>query len=181
MFSRAQKKQPSIIFIDEFDSIAPKRGSNKSVNYDDLALNQILALMSDVEKKGDNIFVIGATNRFDSLDGAAKRAGRFGTHIEVTTPKTIKDILQIFDIHAKDKVLANDINKEDIAKMLLDKGVSGADIAAIINNAVENTFTRCGIYEKMDNGSFNNNDLNNIIVSYDDLLKAIVTYNNNNL
>lgn len=178
LFEKARKNQPCILFVDEFDSIATKRGANKSVNYDDLTLNQILALMSDVEKRGDNIFIIGATNRFEELDGAAKRAGRFGTHIEVKAPETVKDVIQIFDIHTKGKKLADDINKEDIAKMLLEKNVTGADIAAIINNAIENTFIRQGIYEKMDNGTFSQNDMNDIVITFNDILNAIIDYKN---
>ena len=178
LFEKARKNQPCILFVDEFDSIATKRGTNKSVNYDDLTLNQILALMSDVEKRGDNIFIIGATNRFEELDGAAKRAGRFGTHIEVKAPETVKDVIQIFDIHTKGKKLSDDINKEDIAKMLLEKNVTGADIAAIINNAIENTFIRQGIYEKMDNGTFSQNDMNDIVITFNDILNAIIDYKN---
>ena len=180
LFEKARNNQPCIIFIDEMDSIATQRGTNKSVNYDDLALNQILALMSDVEKRGDKIFVLGATNRFDMLDSAAKRSGRFGTHIEIKPPQTVKDVMQILDIHTKGKKLADDINKDDIAKMLLDKNVTGSDIAAIVNNASENAFVRLGIYEKMDNGTFTNDDIKNIIISYKDLARAIIEYNNVN-
>ena len=157
-----------------------KNCTKKSVNYDDITLNQILALMSDVEKRGDKIFVLGATNRFDMLDSAAKRSGRFGTHIEIKPPQTVKDVTQILDIHTKGKKLADDINKEDIAKMLLEKNVTGSDIAAIVNDASENAFIRLGIYEKMDNGTFTNNDVNNIIISYNDLAKAVINYNNIN-
>lgn len=180
LFEKARKNQPCIIFIDEMDSVATQRGTNKSVNYDDIALNQILALMSDVEKRGDKIFVLGATNRFDMLDSAAKRSGRFGTHIEIKPPQTVKDVMQILDIHTKGKKLADDINKEDIAGMLLDKNVTGSDIAAIVNNASENAFVRLGIYEKMDNGTFTNDDIKNIIISYKDLARAIIEYNNVN-
>ena len=178
LFEKARKNQPCIIFIDEMDSVATQRGTNKSVNYDDITLNQILALMSDVEKRGDKIFVLGATNRFDMLDSAAKRSGRFGTHIEIKPPQSVKDVTQILDIHTKGKRLADDINKEDIAKMLLEKNVTGSDIAAIVNNAAENAFIRLGIYEKMDNGTFTNDDIKNIIISYNDLARAIIDYNN---
>lgn len=178
LFEKARKNQPCIIFIDEMDSVATQRGTNKSVNYDDITLNQILALMSDVEKRGDKIFVLGATNRFDMLDSAAKRSGRFGTHIEIKPPQSVKDVIQILDIHTKGKRLADDINKEDIAKMLLEKNVTGSDIAAIVNNASENAFIRLGIYEKMDNGTFTNDDIKNIIISYNDLARAIIDYNN---
>ena len=178
LFEKARKNQPCIIFIDEMDSVATQRGTNKSVNYDDITLNQILALMSDVEKRGDKIFVLGATNRFDMLDSAAKRSGRFGTHIEIKPPQSVKDVTQILDIHTKGKRLADDINKEDIAKMLLEKNVTGSDIAAIVNNASENAFIRLGIYEKMDNGTFTNDDIKNIIISYNDLARAIIDYNN---
>ena len=176
LFDKARKSQPCIIFIDEIDSILLQRGTNKAVDYDDKAQNQILALISDVEKNGDNIFIIGATNRFDKLDEAATRAGRFGTHIEITAPKTVKDAMSIFDIHTKDKKLAKDINKVVIAMKMLSIDATGSDIAAIVNNALENSYNRLGIYEKMEKGTFNNSDLDKVIITNDDLIAAIDNY-----
>ena len=60
--------------------------------------------------------------------------------------------------------------------MLLDKNVTGADIAAIINNAMENSFIRQGIYEKMDNGTFSSNDINDVVITFNDILSAIIDY-----
>ena len=176
LFAKAKASQPSIIFIDEIDSILLERGTNIAVDYDDKAQNQILALISDVEKNGDNIFIIGATNRFDKLDSAAIRAGRFGTHIEITAPKTIQDVIKIFDIHTKDKALDNDLDKKSAAKIMLDMNVTGSDIAAIVNNALENSFNRLEIYEKMENGTFTNDDLKEVKITNCDLVSAICNY-----
>ena len=176
IFSRARKSQPCIIFIDEFDTVAQKRGHNASNNYDDTVANQILAEMSDLEKNGDNVFLIGATNRFDELDSGITRAGRFGTHIEITAPKTIQDVIKIFDIHIKDKPLADDVDKKSAAKIMLDMNVTGADIAAIVNNALENSYNRLGIYEKMENGTFTNDDLKEVKIKNCDLVSAICNY-----
>lgn len=175
LFAKASKSQPCIVFIDEFDTVAAKRGHNASNNYDDVALNQILAEMSDLEKRGDNVFIIAATNRFGELDEAAKRAGRFGTHIEIKAPETEEEVIQIFDIHTLDKNLEEDVDKTVIAKEMLKRNATGADIANIVNEAIENTFLRKGIYQKMENGTFENSDMAEIRISMQDFNDAIKT------
>ena len=173
LFAKAKRQQPCIVFVDEIDTVMQKRGHNAMNNYDDVTLNQILAEMSDLEKSGDLVFIVGATNRFNELDDAAKRSGRFGTHIEIAPPKNIEEISQIFDIHTADKVLDSDVNKSDIAKLLLDKKATGADIASVANEALENSFIRNGIYSKMEGGTFKNSDLDNVKISTEDFILAI--------
>lgn len=178
LFDNARKNQPAIIFIDEFDAVAKKRGSIDV--YGDKVVNQLLTLMSDVEKNGDDIYVVAATNNQKALDEAITRSGRFGKHIEVKAPDNVKAVSQILDIHTKNKTLAPDLNKAAISEKLLKKRATGADIAHIVNAANENAFERAGIYEKMENGTFANEDIEKLQITEDDFNKAIDAFANKN-
>ena len=171
LFDQARENQPSIIFIDEFDAVAKKRGGADV--YGDKVVNQLLTLMSDVEKNGDEIYVIAATNKVDVLDDAITRSGRFGKHIEVKAPETVEGVNKILDIHTKNKKLSKDINKPELSKKLLDIKATGADIAHIVNSANENAFERAGIYTKMENGTFEKSDIENLTITFEDFTKAI--------
>ena len=176
LFELARENQPSIIFIDEFDAVAKKR-SGKDV-YGDKVVNQLLTLMSDVEKNGDDIYVIAATNKLNMLDDAITRSGRFGQHIEVKAPDTLDGILKIFDIHTRNKSLASDIDKNKLAKELLDMKTTGADISHIVNAANENAFERTGIYKKMEDGSFTKSDIDSLEITSADFSKAVDDFSN---
>lgn len=171
LFKMAQENQPAIIFIDEFDAVARKRGSVDV--YGDKVVNQLLTLMSDVEKEGDQIYIITATNKIDALDGAITRSGRFGKHIEVKAPDTVDGVNKILDIHTKDKKLADDFDKVAISQKLLDIKATGADIAYISSVANENAFERAGIFAKMENGTFEKADIDNLRITGEDFSKAI--------
>ena len=171
LFETARENQPAIIFIDEFDAVAKKRGGTDV--YGDKVTNQLLTLMSDLEKNGDDIFVITATNRLDMLDGAITRSGRFGKHIEVKAPDTKDGVMKIFDIHTKNKPLADDVNKEKLVDELLKLKTTGADIAFIVNSANEHAFERSGIYKKMEEGTLSNLDIENMRLTYVDFQQAI--------
>ena len=171
LFEAARENQPSIIFIDEFDAVAKKRDGGDV--YGDKVVNQLLTLMSDVEKNGDDIFVIAATNKLNMLDSAITRSGRFGQHIEVKAPDSVEGILKIFDIHTRNKSLASDLDKIKIAKELLSLKTTGADISHIVNGANENAFERAGIYKKMEDGTFTKDDINDLRLTYDDFKKSI--------
>ncbi len=171
LFNAAKESQPAIIFIDEFDAVARKRGSVDV--YGDKVVNQLLTLMSDIEKDGDQIYVITATNKVNALDDAITRSGRFGKHIEVKAPETLEGVNKILDIHTKTKKLDEGLDKAALSKKLLDIKATGADIAHIVNTANENAFERCGIYEKMDNGTFEKSDIDNLKITFEDFVKAI--------
>ena len=171
LFDTARENQPSIIFIDEFDAVAKRRGGADV--YGDKVVNQLLTLMSDVEKNGDDIFVVTATNRLDMLDSAITRSGRFGKHIEIKAPDTKEAVLKIFDIHTQNKPLALDFPKDKVAEQLLKIKATGADIAHIVNSANELAFERAGIYQKMENGTFKNEDIENMRLIFEDFTKAI--------
>lgn len=174
LFDAARENQPSIIFVDEFDAVAKKRGSVDV--YGDKVVNQLLTLMSDVEKNGDDIYVIAATNKMDLLDDAITRSGRFGKHIEVKAPETHSDILNIFDIHTKNKPLSPELDKDKIADVLLKEKTTGADIAFIVNSAHENAFERAGIYKKMEDGTFSKNDILSLRINDEDFKKSITDF-----
>ncbi len=178
LFDTARENQPAIIFIDEFDAVAKKRGGIDV--YGDKVTNQLLTLMSDIEKNGDDIFVITATNRLDMLDSAITRSGRFGKHIEVKAPDTQEAVLKIFEIHTKNKQLADDFPKEKIAAELLKIKATGADIAHIVNGANERAFERAGIYTKMENGTFKPEDIDNLRITCEDFQEAIKDFSGAN-
>lgn len=132
LFKQA-KKNPSIIFIDEFDSIAHNRGSSgtdvgREWNH---TLNQLLSEMDGFTPR-TQVIVIAATNRADVLDPAILRAGRFDRKIVVPLPN-LKDREEILKIHMKGKPIASDVNVEAIAKST--SGYSGADLALLLNEA----------------------------------------------
>lgn len=171
LFECAKQNQPSIIFIDEFDAVAKKRGGADV--YGDKVVNQILTLMSDIEKDGDNVYVIAATNKLGMLDDAITRSGRFGKHIEMLAPD-LKGTRKIIDIHSKNKPLSEDINLDAVAEKMYSKKATGADIASILTESQSNAYERAGIFEKMDAGTFEASDLDNLRITYEDLDKAII-------
>jgi cell division protease FtsH len=132
LFKQA-KKQPSIIFLDEFDSIAQKRTyRGQDVDRDtSMTLNQLLAEMDGFDKSSQ-VLVIAATNHPEVLDQVLLRQGRFDRQISIPLPD-YKERIEILAIHSKNKPLANDVKLVDIAKST--SGMSGADLAGIWNEA----------------------------------------------
>ena len=174
-YDEARKNQPSIIFIDEFDSIASKRGGGDI--HGDKALNQLLGLISDI-KPDEKIFIIAATNRLDTIDPAFIRSGRLGTHIELKAPSTVQDIMNIFWIHAKGKNIDFDFSVYDFCLKLQKINPSGADIAYVVNNAREKAMEREHIYEKMKNGTYKDSDIKNLSVKKVDFESALEEFQN---
>jgi cell division protease FtsH len=133
MFENAKKDAPSIIFIDEIDSIGRVRGTGVGGGHDEReqTLNQILAEMDGFSPR-ENVVVMAATNRPDVLDPALVRPGRFDRHITLERPQlnSRKDILKI---HVRDMPIADDVDLEKIAKMTV--GFSGADLKNLANEA----------------------------------------------
>lgn len=130
LFRKARENSPAIIFIDEIDAIAKARGLNTHDERDQ-TLNQILAEM-DGFKTTDNVIVIAATNRFEVLDKAILRAGRFDRHIYVPLPD-LETRYEILKVHARNKPLANNVDLIKVAKACL--YMSGADLANLLNEA----------------------------------------------
>jgi transitional endoplasmic reticulum ATPase len=130
IFKEAAENAPSIIFIDEIDSIAPKR-DEVTAETERRVVAQLLALMDGLEARG-KVVVIGATNRPNALDPAIRRPGRFDREIELPIPD--KDArLEILQIHTRGMPLADDVDMVQLANMT--HGYVGADLAALTREA----------------------------------------------
>ena len=172
LFQEAKDNQPSIIFIDEFDAVAKNREGSDTSRHDDKVVNQLLTLMSDLEKGKDDVFVIVATNKIDLLDPAIMRSGRFGKHIPVGNPN-LEGCEKILDIHTKPLPVKEGFDKETFAQKLHELNVSGADIAHISNEANQKMFERTGVFEKMENDTFSEDDIESLKIEQQDFDKAL--------
>lgn len=139
-FEEAEKNSPAIIFIDELDSIAPKR-DKVSGEVERRVVSQMLTLMDGLKGRG-HVIVIAATNRPNSLDPALRRFGRFDREIDIGVPDEIGR-MEILRIHTKNMKLDEDVDLSYIAKDT--HGFVGADMAALCTEAA----LQC-IREKMD-------------------------------
>ncbi len=135
LFEKARSLKPSIIFIDEIDSIARARSGNNSMgggnDEREQTLNQILTEMDGFEVD-TGIVVIAASNRIDILDPAIKRAGRFDRQITINNPN-LKERQSILKVHARGKKLDVTVSLAQIAQRTI--GFSGADLANVLNEA----------------------------------------------
>jgi cell division protease FtsH len=133
LFEDAKKNSPAIIFIDELDSIGRRRGAGVGGGHDEReqTLNQLLSELDGFEKNV-NVIVIAATNRPDILDPALLRPGRFDRRVTVDLP-TLKDRMEILEIHSRNKPFSDDVQMEKIARGT--PGFSGADLANLLNEA----------------------------------------------
>ena len=129
-FKQAQENAPSIIFIDEIDSIAPKR-EEVSGDVEKRVVSQLLTIMDGLESRG-KVVVIGATNRPDALDPALRRPGRFDREIEIGIPDQ-KGRLEILEIHTRGMPLTEEVKLSSIAKVT--HGFVGADLEAVCREA----------------------------------------------
>ena len=133
LFEDAKKNAPSIIFIDELDSIGRRRGAGLGGGHDEReqTLNQLLSEMDGFEQNESTI-VFAATNRPDVLDPALLRPGRFDRRVTVPAP-AIKDREKILQIHARKKPMDENVDLERVAKST--SGFSGADLENLLNEA----------------------------------------------
>lgn len=131
LFEKAKKASPSLIFIDEIDAVARKRGTTIQSSTTEQTLNQILVEMDGFEQ-GTNVIVIAATNRPDVLDPAILRPGRFDRRVVLDLPD-IEGRKQILAIHARNKPLAAGVDLEKVAKRTT--GFSGAELENTLNEA----------------------------------------------
>src|SRR5579883_988722 len=133
MFEEAKKRAPSIIFIDELDSIGRMRGAGLGGGHDEReqTLNQILAEMDGFQGH-EAVIVLAATNRPDVLDPALLRPGRFDRHVTLELPDR-RGREAILRIHTRNVPLAPDVNLEELARGT--PGFSGADLANLVNEA----------------------------------------------
>ncbi len=131
LFSKARKAAPSIIFIDEIDAVARKRGYSINSSHTEQTLNQILVEMDGFDTT-TNVIVIAATNRPDVLDTALLRPGRFDRTIVLSLPD-LAERKQILKLHSSNKPMDKDLDFDKIARRTI--GFSGADLENVLNEA----------------------------------------------
>jgi transitional endoplasmic reticulum ATPase len=131
VFERARQVAPCIVFFDEIDALAGKRGIEAGTRVTERVLNQLLAEMDGLEDLND-VIVLGATNRPDMLDPALLRPGRFDKILLVNTPEE-EGRYQILKIHTKHMPLTKNVNLKEIAKVTI--GYTGADLEALTREA----------------------------------------------
>lgn len=133
LFEEAKKHQPCIVFIDEIDAVARRRGTGMGGGHDEReqTLNQLLVEM-DGFGVNEGIIVMAATNRVDILDPAILRPGRFDRQVAVGRPD-IKGREEILQVHTKGKPLADDVSLSEVARTTA--GFTGADLENLMNEA----------------------------------------------
>ncbi|MHA1616011.1 MAG: CDC48 family AAA ATPase [Candidatus Njordarchaeales archaeon] len=155
IFRKARQAAPAIIFFDEIDALAPRRGLyTGDSGVSERVISQLLTEMDGLQSRGD-VVVIAATNRPDLLDPALLRPGRFDRLIYVPPPD-FKARLEILKVHTRKMPLAPDVDLEKIAKMT--EGYTGADLAAVAREAAMNALRR---------------DISTKYVTMDDFMEAL--------
>jgi transitional endoplasmic reticulum ATPase len=131
LFKKARQVAPTIVFLDELDAIAPRRGTYSGSHVTDSVVNQLLTSIDGLESM-TGVVVIGATNRPDIIDQGLLRPGRFDRLILIPTPD--RDArLEILKIHTREMPLADSVHLEKLADIT--EGYSGADLEALCREA----------------------------------------------
>ncbi len=145
IFKEAEENAPAIIFIDEIDSIAPRR-EEVTGEVEKRVVAQLLTLMDGLKERG-RVIVIGATNRPEAVDPALRRPGRFDREIVIPPPDK-RARREILAVHTRNMPLAEDVDLDKIAEMT--HGYTGADIAALVKEAALAALRRFISEEKID-------------------------------
>ncbi len=168
VFQEAQKNAPSIIFIDELDSIAPKR-EEVSGEVERRIVAQLLSLMDGLKARG-KVVIIGATNRINAIDPALRRPGRFDREIEIGVPDR-DGRLDILQIHTRGMPLDKDVNLEKLADIT--HGFVGADLQALAKEAGIRALRRILPQIDLSAESIPAEVLNKIIVKMQDFIDVV--------
>lgn len=168
IFKEAEENSPSIIFIDEIDSIAPKRDEAQG-EVERRVVAQLLALMDGLKSRG-KVVVIGATNRPNSIDEALRRPGRFDREIEISIPDR-NGRLDILQIHARGMPLGEDVNLEKLAD--LTHGYAGADLSALMKEAAMAALRRILPDVDLESEEIPSETLNKIEVRWEDFVQGL--------
>jgi len=168
VFQQAEKNAPSIIFIDELDSIAPKR-EEVSGEVERRIVAQLLSLMDGMSSRG-KVVVIGATNRVNAIDPALRRPGRFDREIEIGVPDR-NGRLEILQIHTRGMPLAKDVNLDKLAD--ISHGFVGADLQALAKEAAIRALRRVLPEIDLSSESIPAETLRKIIVTMQDFTDVI--------
>lgn len=168
IFEQAAKSAPSILFIDEIDSIAPKRGQVQG-EAEKRIVAQLLTLMDGLEPR-TNLVVIAATNRPDALDEALRRPGRFDREIVIGVPDE-SGRREILGIHTRGMPLAPDVDLAELARTTF--GFVGADMAALTREAAIDAVRRIMPKLNLEEGTIPPEVLDELRVTRDDFLNAL--------
>jgi transitional endoplasmic reticulum ATPase len=168
IFEQAEKNAPSIIFIDEIDSIAPKR-EEVSGEVERRIVSQLLSLMDGMSTRG-KVVVIGATNRVNAIDPALRRPGRFDREIEIGVPDR-DGRLEILQIHTRGMPLDKDVNLEKLAD--ISHGFVGADLQALSKEAAMRALRKVLPEIDLSSESIPADTLKKIIVNMQDFMEVI--------
>ncbi|MFQ5782889.1 MAG: CDC48 family AAA ATPase [Nitrosopumilus sp.] len=169
IFKEAREKAPSIIFVDEIDSIAPKR-EEVTGEVERRVVSQMLSLMDGLEARG-KVIVISATNRPNAIDPALRRPGRFDREIEIKVPdkKGRKDILAI---HSRNMPLSDDVNVDKISSV--SHGYVGADLEYLCKEAAMKCLRRLLPILNLEEEKIPPETLDKLIVNHEDFQKALI-------
>src|SRR5216110_708797 len=168
IFKQAEENAPSIIFIDELDSIAPKR-DEVTGEVERRVVAQLLALMDGLQARG-KVVVIGATNRPNALDPALRRPGRFDREIEIGVPDR-DGRLEVLEIHTRGMPLAEDVDLKKLADVT--HGFVGADLESLAKEAAIRALRRILPEINLEAQSIPGDILNKIIVKMADFQDAL--------
>jgi transitional endoplasmic reticulum ATPase len=168
VFEQAEKNAPSIIFIDEIDSIAPKR-EEVTGEVERRIVAQLLSLMDGMSSRG-KVVVIGATNRVNAVDPALRRPGRFDREIEIGVPDR-NGRLEILQIHTRGMPLSKDVNLEKLAD--ISHGFVGADLQSLSKEAAIGALRKILPEIDLSSESIPAETLRKIIVTMQDFMDVV--------
>ena len=168
IFKKAEENAPAIIFIDELDSIAPKR-EEVSGEVERRVVAQLLSLMDGMSSRG-KVVVIGATNRINAIDPALRRPGRFDREMEIGVPDK-EGRLEILQIHTRGMPLEKDVDLGTIANM--SHGFVGADLQAVAKEAGIRALRKVLPEIDLTTENIPSDILKKIVVTMDDFLSVI--------
>lgn len=168
VFQQAQEKAPSIVFIDEIDSIAPKR-SEVTGELERRVVAQLLTLMDGLEPR-QNVVVIGATNRVNAIDEALRRPGRFDREIVIGVPDQ-QGRREVLAIHTRGMPLGEDVSIDELARVTF--GFVGADLSALTREAAIEALRRYLPQIDLNNNEIPQEVLENLQVYRNDFLTAL--------
>jgi transitional endoplasmic reticulum ATPase len=168
IFKESREKAPSIIFVDEIDSIAPKR-EEVTGEVERRVVSQLLSLMDGLESRG-KVIVIAATNRPNALDPALRRPGRFDREIEIKVPDK-RGRLEILQIHSHNMPLESDVDQEKIAAVT--HGFVGADMEYLCKEAAMRCLRRLLPELSLEDEKISPETLDKLVITMDDFEMAI--------
>jgi transitional endoplasmic reticulum ATPase len=168
VFEEAEENAPAIVFIDEIDSIAPKRGETQG-DVERRVVAQLLSLMDGLDTRGE-VIVIGATNRVDAVDTALRRGGRFDREIEIGVPDRDgrKEVLQV---HTRGMPLTDDVDLDEYAERT--HGFVGADLEQLSKEAAMNALRRVRPQIDLESDEIDAEVLESLEVTEEDFANAL--------